>query len=263
MSFDFGVEADVLAVLQQHFAFPDTFIVLDLETSGYSKDRDFIVDAGWAVVKNRQVVHSTSLLLDWSRVPNVDHAFLKSQLRRQAADYAQQGRPHYYSWDRLCSEGEDPADVLFNYTKLIYDHLQDPDARIVGHGFWRFDRGFIDGHTRRFQQGYQLPWRKNSIFDTGLLEKAAQICSLPRAEDTLDDWMQRINNANVKGVKWNLENHCAPKYRLAERYQLNMQNMHTAGFDCVLTACLLDTFQQLTEILNGQRQTLTSNIRIA
>jgi len=254
MTWEFREEAEVLEALSKQFAFPSTYLVLDCETTGFSKARDFMVDAGWAVVKDNQIVHREGLLLDWSRV-NVDHGFIQSQLRRQARQYAEVGRPHYYSWERLCDEGENPFEVVHVYAQLIYDHIKHPDSMIVGHGLWRFDREVIDSHTQRFLQGYLLPWQLNSIFDTGLLEKAAQMGRAPYENETLDEWLRRVNNANAR-VKWNLENHCVPKYRLVERYGVDMALMHTAGFDCVLIRHLLDTLRQLTEILNGQKTRL-------
>jgi len=252
---DFRDEAEVLTQLSQRFAFPDTYLVLDVETTGFSKTRDFMIDAGWTVVKDRKIVHQEGLLLDWSKVPNVDHGYIQSQLRRQAQEYRKLGRPHYYSWERLCDEGEHPFDVLHAYVTLIYDHIKNNESMIVGHGLWRFDREVIDSHTQRFLQGYLLPWQLNSIFDTGLLEKAAQMNTPPWPTDTLDEWLKRTNNQFGK-VKWNMESHCAPKYRLVERYGVDMRMMHTAGFDCVLIHYLLDTFRQLTEILNGEKEVL-------
>lgn len=255
MTWEFREEAEVLEALAKHFEFPSTYLVLDTETTGFSKSRDFIVDAGWAVVQDNKVVNHNSLLLDWSRVSTVDHDYIRSQLLRQADDYAKIGRPHYYSWERLCAEGEHPYEVIHAYTQLIYDHLMHSRSMIVGHGLWQFDREVIDSHTQRFLQGYLLPWQMHSIFDTGLLEKSAQMGKPPYSTETLDEWLRRINNAHNK-VKWNMENHCVPKYRLMERYGLDMKLMHTAGFDCVLIHFLLQTFKQLTEILSGKRQVL-------
>ena len=255
MSWEFREEAEALRALSSQFEFPSTYLVLDCETTGFSKARDFMVEAGWSVVKDNRIVHTTGLLLDWSRVPYVDHNFIKSQLLRQATEYGRMGRPHYYSWERLCDEGEHPLEVIHTYSTLIYEHIKNASSMIVGHGLWRFDREVIDSHTQRFLQGYLLPWKMNTIFDTGLLEKAAQMNSPPWEGETLDEWLRRVNNSNSR-VKWNLEAHCVPKYRLVERYNVDMRLMHTAGFDCVLIHYLLDTFRQLTEILNGQKSHL-------
>ncbi len=250
MSWEFREEAEVLEALGRQYAFPDDYFVIDVETCGFSFDRDFIVDVGWAVVVDRKITDSNSLLLDWSQVP-ADHGYIQSQLLRLEREYAQIGRPFYYPWERLCDEGVHPLEALHTYATLIYDYIQ-REEQMVGHGLWRFDRKMIDSHTHRFLQEYKLPWRLNSILDTGVIEKAAQASRPPYANETLDEWSKRVNNANIKGVKWNLEM-CSRKYRLIDRYQLDASKQHTGDFDCVLIHYQLETFRQLAEILNGER----------
>lgn len=255
MSWEFREEAEVLEALARYFRFPTTYLVLDTETTGFSKTDDFLVDVGWAVVQNGRIVNHTNLLLDWSKLPGIDHNFIRNRLLYQAEQYRQQGRPHYYSWERLCAEGHHPLEVIHSYAHLIYEHITRGDSMLVGHGFWRFDRDVIDSHTTQFLNGYLLPWKMNSIFDTGLLEKAAQINSPPRSGETLDEWQRRVDRAGSK-VKWNMERHCVPKYRLVERYNVDMRAMHTAGFDCLMIHLLFDTYKQLTEILSGTKTQL-------
>lgn len=248
---DMREEFNVLTALGQLAAFPDDYLVTDVETTGYSFNNDYVIDIGWAVVRGGKIVHNEGLLLDWRKHPHADVSFIQNQLRRQAEDYAKQGRPHYYPWERLCDEGISPLEALHAYATLIWEYINRGE-QIVGHGFWRFDRKMVDSHTQRFLKGYLLPWRQNSIMDTGLMEKAMQMNRPPWPGETLDEWNKRINNANAKGVKWNLETHCVPKYRLAERNGLNMSLIHTGGFDCVLIHHLLQTLRHLAGVLNGQ-----------
>lgn len=253
MTWPFRDEAEVLEILGKQFEFPDCYLVLDTETSGFSPTKDVMVDVGWAVVRDREVVNQDNLLLNWSVYPDIDHRFIQNQLLRLEREYEKIGRPFYYPWERLCDEGIPPLEALHTYATLIYENIQ-RDEPLVGHGFWRFDRRMIDAHTQRFLRGYLLPWKLNSIVDTGLIEKAAQANRPPYETDTLDEWFRRISNANIRGVKWNLENHCVPKYQLVERYGGDMRLMHTAGFDCVLIHNLMETFRQLTEVLRGEKE---------
>lgn len=254
----FQTEALVLKAIGAQFNFPRTYLGLDTETTGFSREDDFIIDAGWIVVHDRKIVHQQSLLIDWSKMPGINVELIRAKLRKQATDYAQRGLPHYYSWERLKAEGEDPRDVLYSYTKLIYEHLQNPESIIVGHGFRHFDRPVIDSHTKRYLNNYLLPWRLNSIVDTGMWEKAIQTSRPPYSHESLDEWQKRISGGRA-ACKWSLGGHCVPKYRLVERYNVDMRLQHTAGFDCVLTHYLLQTYQELIEILNGQRTTLSGN----
>lgn len=258
MTQPFQAEAMVFKILGDQFAIPRTYLVLDTETTGFSRDKDYIVDAGWAVVHDRKIVHQQSFLIDWSKMPGVNTDEIQWKLRKQATDYAQKGLPHYYPWERLKAEGDDPRDVLYHYTKLIYEHIQNPNSIVVGHGFRHFDRFVIDSHTQRFLQGYLLPWKLNSVIDTGMWEKAAQTNRPPYQNESLDEWQKRMSGGRAT-CKWSLGEHCVPKYRLVERYNVDMRFQHTAGFDCVLTHYLLQTYQELIEILNGERHVLTGN----
>jgi len=234
--------SEVLRLFKQYYGFPSTYLVLDTETTGFSWNTDFCVDLGWAVVKDNQVVHRENLLLDWSKV-NVDHDHIRNQLEKQAYQYDKLGRPHYYSWQRLCDEGVHPLEAIYAYSQLIYDHIVRGDSAIVGHGLWRFDRKMIDAHTQKFLQGYQLPWQDNSIIDTGLLEKAIQTNHTPWPNESLDDWLHRVNSAFAK-AKWNLGDFCAKKYALNTSND-DMQLLHTAAFDCILTQRLIEVYKQM------------------
>ena len=256
-------EKEALRLLGEQFVFPDTYLALDTETTGFSRTQDYIIDAGWAVIKDRQIVNQESLLIDWSKLDGVNCSVIQQKLIKQAEDYAEMGRPHYYPWERLKDEGEHPLDVLYAYASLIYEHVIRDDSIIVGHGFWKFDREMIDSHTFRFLKGWKAPWKHNSIFDTGLTEKALQMNRPPTEVETLDDWLRKINGSRMKGVYWSMDRHCEPKYQLSRRFDgVDMSQMHTAGFDCTLIHHLLETFRQLFEVIHGQRDHIDGEDRV-
>lgn len=255
MTWEFRNESEVLELFSRAFTLPTTYLVLDCETTGFSREQDYIIDVGWLAVQNNVIVDGGSCMLDWSRV-SVDHGYIQSQLLRQATEYGRVGRRHQYPYERLCREGEEPLQVLHEYVTRIYNYIAQKAGVIIGHGFWNFDREMLNAHTQRYFDGYVLPWQPNSIFDTGLLEKAAQSLIYPYAGETLDTWYHRVDDNHIR-VKYNLESHCVPKYRLVERYSVSADDMHTAACDCKLIYCLYDTYRQFTEILNGTRETLT------
>lgn len=246
IALDFGRQQEVLSYILQGYGTPANYLVIDTETSGFSPTADVLVDLGWLYAQNDVVVNNGNWLLDWSKVPGVSHAFIQEQLKRQSAAYAQIGRPHYYSWERLCAEGRDPREAIPQYVKMIYDAITS-DTKIVGHGLW-FDQRVINGHTNEYMNYYELPWQNAHVFDTGLLEKAIQVGILPEASEPLADFSRRVDDTPIKGIKWNMESHCVPKYQLRERFGMNMQFMHTAGFDCALIHHLLQTFKQLAGV---------------
>ena len=57
----------------------------------------------------------------------------------------------------------------------------------------------------------------------------------------------RVMRKPVKGVYSNLDRHCVTKYKLTEKYDLNMADAHTAGFDAMLTHLLMEEFRELSQ----------------
>lgn len=256
MSWTMREEFQVLEQLGRTLPFPDHYFVADLETTGFTNEYDFIIELGWGVVRDRQLRHNHGLLLDWTKCPQVNADLVRGRLEKQRAEYQKMGRPHYYPWERLCAEGVEPIGAIHGYVNLLWQYIQRGEP-IVGHGLWSFDRRIINSHTIRFLNGYTLPWKENSIFDTGLTEKAMQMNSVPWQGETLDHWYNRVNAARIKGLQWSMETHCVPKYQLATRYGLDMRLMHTGGFDCSLIYYFMETLRQFTEVLDGKAEVHT------
>ena len=60
------------------------------------------------------------------------------------------------------------------------------------------------------------------------LEPFAAVC--PLGKTTMKEYFCRVSACPVAGVKWNLED-CAKKYGLSRKYDIDMGEAHTAGFD--------------------------------
>lgn len=243
--------AETLQMLADGFTVPDSYFVFDVETvGGFDFHKALITEIGWGVVVDRQMANSEGLILDWTRHPGIDQAWLRNAVDETRRAMEEKGREFHFSYERLRDEGVPPLEALHTYSTLLYEYIT-RDELIVAHNGWRFDRGMVNGHMWRFFHGYKLPWRANSIFDTGLCEKAMQMNRPPYRDETLDEWFKRINAARIRGITWNLDQHCMTKYRLAERYHLDTSQSHQAGFDCLVTHYLMETFRSLMEVLTG------------
>jgi DNA polymerase III epsilon subunit-like protein len=224
--------------------YPGDYFVFDLETTGVNPHQDLIVEVGWAVVRRRQVVNWDGLLLDWTRCRGVDQDWLRESLARLAQIYAEKGRTWHIPYERLAAEGVDPGEGLSVMLQLLSDSLLAGEW-IVGHNARNFDRRMIDAHAERFFNT-TLPWECALIFDTGIIEKAAQLGSAQREGESHDRWLGRISNTRTS-IQWNLDGHCAQKYHLAERFNLDVSQAHRAGYDCLLTYCLMETYRAIAE----------------
>jgi len=228
--------------------FPENYFIFDLETCGFSPRKDLIVEVGWAVVRDRQIVNCEGMLLDWTRMPWVDQHWLRNQLLRVERAYTEKGRAWNIPYERLADEGVEPLEGLAVMGQLLHESVLD-DEWIVGHNAWGFDRRMIDGATSRFLK-LKIPWKPGAIFDTGLMEKAAQLHRPQQPGESRDEWYGRVS-ANRASIQWNLDGHCVQKYKLVERFNLDLSEMHQAGFDCIFTHCLFETFRQIAEAYDG------------
>lgn len=235
---------ETFEAISKYVHIPRNYFLLDIETLGYGKQVP-IVQIGWGVVNETELTNVESLLLNWSD-PHYgqNQTWVREQIARITAQMAEKGKRYCTTYERMCQEGTDPIDAFEVFMQLINDYL-DSGSLVVGHNAWMFDRKRIDHHCEQFF-GRTPNWHPNAIFDTGLVEKAAQMNRPPYKGESLDEWYSRIYGGHSK-IKWNLEDHCVNKYMLADRFGVDPSLAHDAGHDCRLTYCLFETYRQIAE----------------
>jgi hypothetical protein len=183
--------------------------------------------------------------LNWSDPHyGLDQRWVQEQIGRVTADMAAKNKRYCTTYDRMCVDGVDPSDGMGVLLDLIDSYLEQ-NQLIVGHNLWMFDRKRINFHCQEFFD-CEPKWRPNSVFDTGLVEKAAQLDKYPWTGETREQWYSRVYGGSSK-VKWNLESHCVEKYELASRYGIDPSLAHDAGHDCRMTYSLFETYRQISE----------------
>lgn len=250
-------EADTLREIGRVFPFPDDYTVVDIETSGFSRDKDLIIAWGFGHIRGRKAQGYQEAVLDWTRHPQIDQVRLRRQLERIADEFRQKGRVWYYPIERLRAEGVDPIPALHRLVSLLYTALVGRE-KLVGHNAYGFDFPFIESASNRFLNGYELPWLTDSVYDTSLVEKSLLMQRPPWAGESLDEWQKRMKNGNVKaGQYYNLSPACSQKYRLLERFSVDSSRAHMPSTDCLLCHYLFETHRESVELLNGARQVLS------
>jgi hypothetical protein len=252
MDHRFRPMGDLLNALPARLRLPDSYLITDIETSGFDPNNDLIVEVGWGIVHNRKLIDCAGMILDWTQINPGNYEYqrwLRRRLEYVAEAVAAKGGRYHFTYERLQDEGVSPISGLADYARILWTFMRS-SAYIVGHNLWNFDRKRINHATAEFLDNYQLPWHLSPVIDTGLIEKAAQIGKVPMDSETLEEWYRRVNGTWAR-TRWNLEGHCEDKYNLAERYHLDLRYAHTAGFDCLLNYALAETYRHIGDSHRG------------
>lgn len=223
--------------------FPRNYCVLDIETTGLDPEVDLILNIGHVIVRDGRAVSRMESFLDWTRDSRVDHDWLQDRMESTRWEMAQRGREYKMSYEKLVRCGEDPVVVLQRYHDLIKDQQKEKSAFVMHNGY-NFDAPWLCTHFHDWL-GERLEFGPNEIWDTGMIEKACQLDSVPDLCESMRSWAKRVGGIQAKGVKWSLDAHCVPKYDLERRFNLNVADAHGAGYDSYVTHLLFEEFRRM------------------
>jgi DNA polymerase III epsilon subunit-like protein len=228
-------------------SWPTDYTCFDLETSGFSRDRDVIVEWGHCLVRDGKVEDRLSLVVNWYGSGLVPDDWLTGQLNRVRKQMAKDGRKFRVTPAVMRAEGVPPDKVL----PFIFDFLtslQENGEMLVTHNGWRFDVEMVLKHFTDFLDE-DFEFHPDRLIDTGAIEKASQITddwrAAPADDETMKTYFQRIANWVLPGVKWNLDTWCMNKYDLALKHGANTEDAHQADYDAWLVHLLMEEFRGL------------------
>lgn len=181
--------------LQKAGGFPSTFVAFDLETTGFDRKTDVIIEIGHVLVEDGVVTDELSLLLDWSKSSVVPLHWLVDRIANLRRTLSEKGIAHHLPYERLCKEGIDPIQALTFYRDL-FEQLKQQGTPVVGHNVYRFDEPMLEANLVGFQVCEEFAFGDWQLWDTLALEAATQHGptdpkTLPKAGETLRDWMKR------------------------------------------------------------------------
>lgn len=224
-----------------NYELPRDYMTFDLETTGFKKDFDLPIDFGWTLVRDCQIAHQGSYVLDWTRYPQyVELSWLQRQLDRLALAMREQGKPWRYSIDYLQEHGQDPFWVLEFVAELLEANRK-AGSVFVGHNAAAYDSVLLCATLKEFVD-FDWQFGDKELLDTGSLQKASLTVGkfvdpsnefAPRPGETMGDFFRRIAASRREGVKWNIEA-CATQYQICERYGLCHDELHGAGSDSLV-----------------------------
>ena len=224
-------------------SWPDSYVCVDIESSGYSFDQDVITEWGHCLVEDGKVVDQLSLVIDWTgRTSPPDH-WLQNRLRQVRQGMELAGRTCHMSYDRMTAEGVKP-DEAFKFIRDFTTKLQQKRMPFVAHG-GSFDEKMLSANFLQFKYGNGYSFGDVYI-DTEAIEKASQIPDNvrvhPKASDTLREYFNRVKYTRITGLKSNMDEHCFTKYQFHEKHGIDKREMHAARMDSYCCHLLMQEF---------------------
>lgn len=219
-----------VAALCPNGRLPDSYMVIDLETSGlnYGQKPDepirTIAQFGCAHVRDRRLVDVDGFYI-WQP---------PGTMTKGATDCNR-------ITDELLGEKGIPPDKCYPAIMQLLASAYDEGLMFVGHNLVGFDAKLLRADLQQRGYTYQIPGER--MLDTGLLYKAAQMRSAPTSGETLFQYLTRISDTRSK-VRWKLEL-AVKSLELDKRFGLNMEEAHDAKFDCEMTYYLLEELRRL------------------
>jgi len=230
---------------------PDNYCAIDVETTGFDRKWDLIVEIGHCLVKDRKPVDKLSVVLDWTYRKDVDQTWLAERLCAVKAQIEEHpGQQFRVTPEVMRSHGMDPIEGLKFYHDFIRTLMND-DAFFLLHGH-QFDESMMASTFRDYLgiEGFQF--HESRVFDTGSIEKAGQAEHklAPKAGESLRKYFRRVNVYRLKGARFKLS-HCIRKYGLLD--EVSAKDFHGAEFDSYCCHLLFEKQRRDSELIEEQR----------
>jgi len=214
-----------------HKCLPDSYLVIDVETSGFTGSINpnsrpaCAVQFGVAAVRGRKITSRDAQCI-----------------RRPLGTMQPAATNANRITDAMLVDGTLPEIFYPRLINLLETFRRDR-CPFVGHNIVGFDREFINMDIA--QNGFNFEIEPHEVVDTGLIYKASRMCVEPRADELLSHFFKRIA-ATRSSIKWNLAL-TMRELHLDTRFSLNLDDAHDAGFDCYMTHLLFEELRQLSD----------------
>ncbi len=227
---------------------PNTYLSLDIETSGYDMKKDVVTEIGHCLVRDGEEIDRVSVILDWTDHDVVDGEWLRYRLAQLNMHMAP-GREQHITLDSMRERGVKPAAAFDLYGKLVAS-ARDKNLFIVGHNHLAFDEKMLQHNVVGFGYAEDFELGPN-VFDVHAVERANQMedddRTLPRAGETVRQYMKRMAYMKPRPerkILSNLTPFCARKYRLEERFGVNLEKSHQASYDAYLVHLVIQSWRE-------------------
>jgi DNA polymerase III epsilon subunit-like protein len=229
---------------------PESYVAIDLETTGLSTKKDYPWELGYVLTKDRQATKRGSAVLNLFKL--VDEHWLREKWAYTSEQMERRGI-HRRNVDALLVDAC-PRATLTNYLDFLEQAVRH-GYFIAGHNVLRYDLPMLR-YTASRVLNRELAIPDAQVLDTLALEQAN--CSLgkrgvePTSGETFATWQLRVlSNCREKAA---LSKECAERhglFRPDERIK-----SHTALYDCLLVHRLIEAYRKQADAAEVKQERL-------
>ena len=236
-----------LRMIMGTVAMPANYLVLDLETTGVEPRTGYIWQIGFYPVINCVAKHEYGMAIQLKQseyIAKTAKFEIDRRTEKLAAEAMAAGRDvkeNFYKQAEsqfvdLLSSGVEPAEGLALAAETIRACV-DSGYYLVGQNFVKFDIPFLVWACKSIVISLEFP--KRNLIDTGMLIKAGKLKRRMLDRETPSAFYSRIAGQRARGCYYALERFAIPAYHLDTRHGVDTTKTHDAGYDCWITALLL------------------------
>jgi DNA polymerase III epsilon subunit-like protein len=253
------VEYNLHRLLGAEIKEPTNLFVLDLETSDVDPLAGVIWQVGYHSVLNGVPAEQTPEgAAIWLKQPvdKLKGATFEISRRRNALrgeepdgrtvikddDYRKAEKAFI---EEIYDKGVEPRDAIEALIAMV-DNARDGRCILAGQNFVKFDCPWIEYTAKYYGIDFKFP--ADGLLDTGMIIKAGVLGRRILAHQSYREFYTRVSEVRARGVYFAIERFCIPFWNMDEKYGIDTEKAHDAGYDCYITWLVI---KELIEMARG------------
>ena len=233
------LDPKVIRIWADVYGMPESYVAVDVETSGLDKDTDHILQLGWCKVRNKIAIENSGLVINCTEnMSDIEKDIVEHRLMHTANKMAIKGAA--YEWDiNKISKGESPKKALDKFTSVC-----DSSNHLLSHYGTSFDYYMLDSFYLKYGNVRLPTLDEGQLLDSFILYKAAVCGIVPRDGESYSSIVNRVLYAKAP-VSCSMKA-CVSALNLTDEGVVT-KRAHDAIYDAWLSHLVYESLRNIAE----------------